>query len=206
MVDGHAVVIPLADEDQTVNDTPLPALPHYVRAGLRIVFVGFNPGLESARRGHYYAFRGNVFWRQLSESGLVARPVSWEDDHRLMTEAGIGFTDLCARPTARAAELTRDELAEGAARLWGELEAAAPGVAVLCGRGVFAAFAEHALAMRRTVANARPFGAQPERLAGGRTALWVIPNSSGLASGLHRQRLEQLRELAATLRGVPSDP
>ena len=71
---------------------------------------------------------------------------------------------------------------------------------------VFAAFAEHALAMRRTVANARPFGAQPERLAGGRTALWVIPNSSGLASGLHRQRLEQLRELAATLRGVPSDP
>jgi TDG/mug DNA glycosylase family protein len=46
-------------------------LPDYLRPGLKLVFVGFNPGERSARIGHYYAGRGNQFWNFLYESGLV---------------------------------------------------------------------------------------------------------------------------------------
>ena len=46
-------------------------LPDYLKRGLDVVFVGFNPGERSAHIGHYYAGRGNQFWNFLYESGLV---------------------------------------------------------------------------------------------------------------------------------------
>lgn len=171
------------------------ALPLLLRPGLRFVFIGFNPGLESARRGHYYAYRGNVFWKQLSESGLVRRPVTFEDDQELMDEAGIGFTDLCLRPTLRADQLTRPEIVEGAARLHAELLEHQPRVAVFSGKGIYQLFGRYALGIPPRELAARPLGPQPERI--GATIPWVIPSSSGLASRHHRRRLELLRELAA---------
>ncbi|MCC7365425.1 MAG: mismatch-specific DNA-glycosylase [Dehalococcoidia bacterium] len=174
-------------------------LPKLLRPGLELVFIGYNPGLESARAGHYYAFRGNVFWRQLNASGLVARAVSFEDDAGLADEAGIGFTDLCERPTARADELTAAELAAGAVRLHGELLQYQPRVALFSGRGIYQAFGRLALGLSGRELAARPYGEQPERL--GETVPWVIPSSSGLASRWHAERLEWLRRLAAELRG-----
>lgn len=168
-----------------------------MRPGLRLVFIGANPGLESARAGHYYAFRGNVFWRQLYEAGIVDRPVSFADDAMLADEYGIGFTDLCARPTARAEELTEPELVTGAALLAERLAAFQPKVAVFSGRSVFRDFARLALAVKPSQLSGRPYGTQPERP--GETELRVIPSSSGLASRWHGLRLELLRELAAAL-------
>lgn len=173
------------------------ALPLLVRPGLRLVFVGYNPGIESARRGHYYAFRGNVFWRQLNASGLVPREVGFEDDAALMDLAGIGFTDLCLRATVRAGELTADELREGAARLHGELLANQPGVAVFNGRGIYDVFARATLGVARRDLGGRGYGRQPERI--GVTVPWVIPNSSGLASRWHVDRAVLLAALAAEL-------
>lgn len=175
----------------------LQPLPKLLRTGLRLVFIGFNPGLESARRGHYYAFRGNVFWRQLSASGLVSREVTFEDDRLLMDEAGIGFTDICSRPTARADHLTAAELREGAHRLHRDLLHFQPEIAVFSGRGIYQHFGRHALELPARELASRPYGLQPERI--GRTRPWVIPSSSGLASRWHRQRLELLCELAASL-------
>ncbi len=102
-----------------VNDLPwpYPTLPHYLRAGLRAVLVGYNPGIDSARAGHYYARPGNRFWAHLSESGLVPRNVGPADDWLLMDLAGIGLTDLCPRPTPRASDLTGDELKDLASAL-----------------------------------------------------------------------------------------
>ncbi len=178
--------------------TAAPAtLPHYLRPGLRLVFIGYNPGIESARIGHYYAFRGNAFWRQLNASGLVPEPVSFEDDARLMDLAGIGFTDLCPRPTARADELSPGELAAGALRLHGELREAAPQVVVVSGKGIWTQLGRHALGLdRRYLANGR-FGEQAEMVGGSR--VWVIPSSSGLASKFHGERLALLCDLAAIL-------
>ncbi len=173
-------------------------LPRLLRPGLRYVFIGFNPGIESARQGHYYAFRGNVFWGQMHESGLVPHKVTHLDDDDLFEHHDIGFTDLCSRPTVAAKDLSTAELREGALRLLDELAVHRPKVAVFAGRGVFATFARHALGLGAKQLNGREDGIQPERLpGGGETILYVIPSSSGLASGWHRERLELLRSLAA---------
>lgn len=174
-------------------------LPHHLRPGLRIVFIGYNPAIYSAQAGHYYARPGNVFWHQLSASGLVARKVRPEDDAPLLDEAGIGFTDLCERPTVRASELLPAEIAAGARRLQDELLRHQPRLAVFSGRGIFAHFARHALGLPRREANAVVDGEWPQRL--GETRLWVIPSSSGLASKWHGKRLELLKEIAKAAGG-----
>ena len=176
---------------------PAPSLPHYLRPGLRIVFIGYNPAIYSAEAGHYYARGGNAFWRQLSASGLAGRPVGPEDDCLLMDEAGIGFTDLCSRPTVRAEHLTRAELIEGAGQLLDELLEHQPRVAVFSGRGIYQHFGRHALGLAAKDLAARDYGPQPERI--GETVPWVIPSSSGLASKWHKERLEWLRRLALSL-------
>ncbi len=171
----------------------LQPLPHYIRPGLRMVFIGYNPGLESARRGHYYARAGNCFWRQLSASGLVGRELTYLDDAGLMDEAGIGLLDLCCRPTLRASELSAEEVREGALKLRADLEEHQPRVAVFSGKGIYQHFGRQTLGLSASEMAGRGFGVQPERI--GATEPWVIPSSSGLASKWHRERLEWLREL-----------
>ena len=172
-------------------------LPRLLGPGLRLVFIGYNPGVESARQGHYYAHRGNVFWRQLYESGLTPRPVTHLDDRRLFETEAIGFIDLCPRPTVQAAELSASEMAEGARRLHEDLREAQPHVAVFGGRGIFRTFAKAALGVSARTLASRQDGLQPDRV--GRTRLYVVPSSSGLASRWHRRRLELLEELALIL-------
>jgi TDG/mug DNA glycosylase family protein len=178
-----------------------PSLPRYLRPGLRLVIIGYNPGLESARAGHYYAFRGNVFWRQLNVSGLVPHDVGPLDDHRLMDLAGIGFTDLCPRPTARADQLDAEEVRLGALRLHAELRQNAPVVALFSGKGIYERFARHGLGVRPPAA----LGEQPGAVGDGPTRAWVIPSSSGLASRWHAERLRLLHQLAAQLPSWPLD-
>lgn len=174
-----------------------PTLPHLLRPGLRLVFIGYNPAIYSAAAGHYYARPGNVFWRQLSASGLVARALGPEDDASLPEEAGIGFTDLCCRATVRASELRRDEIAEGSQRLLEELVEHQPLYAVFSGRGIYQLFARRALGLSAKELAERDNGAQRDRI--GVTVPYVIPSSSGLASKWHAERLERLRALAAML-------
>jgi len=90
-------------------------LPDYLREGLDIVFVGLNPGLYSARVGHYFAMPQNRFWPALSASGLVPS-VGPEDDARLL-EWGMGLTDMVKRPTSGIHELSRGEFRWGAKAL-----------------------------------------------------------------------------------------
>ncbi|MGE0602090.1 MAG: mismatch-specific DNA-glycosylase [Dehalococcoidia bacterium] len=174
-----------------------PTLPHLLRRGLRVVFIGYNPAIYSAEAGHYYARPGNRFWVQLSESGIAGRDVRPEDDGLLPAEAGIGFTDLCCRPTVRAEHLTREEIAEGALRLHEELLEHQPRVACFSGRGIYQHFGRHALELSAKDLASREYGAQPERI--GATIPWVIPSSSGLASKWHRERLDLLKRMAAEL-------
>lgn len=182
--------------------SPFTSLPTLLRPGLRLVFVGYNPAVFSAEAGHYYARPGNVFWRQLSESGIAGRAVRPEDDVLLADEAGIGFVDLCSRPTVRAEELRPAEIIEGAHRLLGELMQFQPRFAVFSGRGIYAHFGRHAFGLPAAELAKRAYGTQPERV--GRTIPWVIPSSSGLANRWHRQRLELLRELALVLEDAPA--
>ena len=172
-------------------------LPRYLRPGLRAVFIGANPSVYSAEAGHYYARPGNAFWRQLSKSGLIERAAGPEDDALLMDEAGIGFTDLCSRPTVRAGELTRAEIIDGVHRLHGELLENEPRVAVFNSRDIYRQFGRHILGLSTKDLAARQYGPQPEHI--GETILWVIPSSSGLASKWHGERLGLLLRLTAEL-------
>lgn len=154
-------------------------LPDLLRPGLKIVFVGINPSLFSAQRGHYFARTTNRFWPCFSRSvlSLEARQAlgveTLKPEHdRLLPDYGFGFTDLVKRPTARADQLDRMELAAGVGGLTAKLERVQPRIA--CFHGITGFRHVH-----RALAAEEPapeLGEQPWRL--GPSRLFVIPNPS----------------------------
>jgi TDG/mug DNA glycosylase family protein len=155
-------------------------LPDLLRDALDVVFVGINPSLFSAARGHYFARRSNRFWPCFSRSVLsdAARRAlgveRLEPEHdRSLLSCGFGFTDLVKRPTARAGELLPNELASGVIGLASKLERHQPRIA--CFHGVTGY--RHVVRRLAPFANQPVLGAQPLRI--GVTLCFVVPNPSG---------------------------
>lgn len=160
-------------------------LPDVIAPALRVWFVGINPGLYSAAIGHHFGRPGNRFWPALARSGFTPRLLSAREDAEL-PRFGLGLTNLVARSTARADELSGSELEQGARVLTSKVEQLQPrAVAVL---GVTA----YRLAFQKPRAGLGPCA---ERLAG--ALLWVLPNPSGLNA--HHQ-LHDLARLFGELR------
>ena len=134
----------------------------------RVLFCGINPGLYSAATGHHFARPGNRFWPALHASGFTPRLLA-PGEQDLLATWGLGITNLVARATAQASELTREELEAGGARL-AELVARHP-PRVVAVAGVTA----YRSAFGKKDAQVGP---QPETI--GATRLWVVPNPSGL--------------------------
>lgn len=134
-------------------------------ADLRLLVCGINPGVASARTNRHYAGPGNRFWPALSASGLVPHPVGPEDQH-LLPGWGIGMTNLVARPSARAAEVTREELRAGGRRLLAFVAEHRPAVTAVLGVTTFRIAFGQPRAQR---------GPQPDR-----PDLWLLDNPSGL--------------------------
>lgn len=107
---------------------------------LKILFVGFNPGLKSAEIGHHYAGNSNNFWKLLFESGLTPYKFKSEEDIKLL-DLGYGSTNLADRPTKSASELTRREFEEGSKNLMEILSEYRPRIACYLGLGVYRFFA-----------------------------------------------------------------
>ncbi len=91
-------------------------LPDYLAPGLKLLFVGINPGLISAAAGHYYANPLNPFWRLLYEAGLTPVRLRPDEDGR-MVEFGYGLTDIVKRPSRGAGDLKSGEFAANRQRL-----------------------------------------------------------------------------------------
>jgi len=108
------------------------ALPDYLRPGLKLVFIGLNPGLYSARAGKYFARKTNRFWPALAASRLVGRDVK-AGDEKFLLEKGIGFTDVVERATSQIDELSKDEIAAGVQALRLKMEKYSPAVACFIG-------------------------------------------------------------------------
>jgi TDG/mug DNA glycosylase family protein len=154
-------------------------LPDLLRRDLDLVFVGINPSICSAERGHYFARKTNRFWPCLSASilSLTIRQALGVDrlypEHDVsLPDHGIGFTDVVKRPTARAGELSPAEFADGARNLVTKLEEFQPAIACFQGIMGFRPFLQ-------VLAPASPkpeLGEQPLRL--GRTRLFVVPSPS----------------------------
>jgi TDG/mug DNA glycosylase family protein len=143
-------------------------VPDVVAPGLSVLFCGINPGLYSAATGHHFARPGNRFWPALHRSGFTPRQLHPAEQEELLTY-GLGVTNIVARATARADELTRDELRAGARRLTALVTRYAPVFVAVVGISAYrTAFDRPATVM----------GEQEDRIAGAR--LWVLPNPSGL--------------------------
>ncbi len=165
-------------------------LPDYLRRGMRLVIVGCNPGERSARLGHYYAGRGNLFWPLLYDSKILPEPVEYNDDRRII-EFGIGLTDLVKRPTRGIEDIVRQEYAEGRILLSQKLEEFAPRVVAFNGKTVFEMFAQRACKL----------GLQKEKLYGAQ--VFVLPSTSGQNAVGRGNKLRYFRKLQSVLAKLP---
>ncbi|MEU6532230.1 G/U mismatch-specific DNA glycosylase [Streptomyces sp. NPDC046928] len=145
-----------------------PALPDVLAERLDVVFVGINPGLASALRGHSFSTPGNRMWPALHRSGFTPHRFRPEEERDLLG-LGLGITSIVRRPTARAAELTPDEFRQGGEDLVRRMDGLRPSwLAFLGVTGYRAAFG----------ARDAGVGAQAASIGGAR--VWVLPNPSGL--------------------------
>jgi TDG/mug DNA glycosylase family protein len=136
----------------------------------RLLLVGINPGRRSGTVGHHFAGNGNPFWRLLHASGLTPELLPYEQDQRLAS-FGIALTNLCARTTRTAAELTRAEIDAGRALLADKIARWRPAVVAFVGVTLYGLY------FGKQASKPGP-GAKPETIAGAR--VFVVPNPSGL--------------------------
>ncbi len=170
---------------QQLLDAQNTTIPDILAENLRIVFCGINPSLYSAAIGHHFGRPGNRFWPTLYQAGFTPRLLSPFEDASLL-EQGIGITNLVARATARADQLSDTEIEQGGQILVQKLRRFRPqAVAIL---GVTA----YRIAFRQPKAQ---LGRQADPL--GPTPLWVLPNPSGLNA---HHRLVDLVALFAEFR------
>ena len=159
-------------------------IPDVIAPHLDALFVGINPGLYTAAVGHHFGRPGNRFWPTLHRAGFTSRLLLPAEQHELL-DLGFGITNLVARATAAADELSSEELIEGARILEKKVRRYEPGVVAFVGIGAY-----------RT-AFARPrarVGLQDAAI--GAAAIWVLPNPSGLnANYTPSQLVETFREL-----------
>lgn len=146
-----------------------------IEPGVRVLFVGINPGLRSAATGHHFAGYSNRFWKLLHESGLVPEPLTYEDDRRL-PEWGFGITNIVPRATAGIDELQPAEYRAGALALLRKIRRHQPQVVALVGVTVWRALVD-ALGEQELRRQPVTLGYQTLRIEGARVC--VLPNPSG---------------------------
>ena len=171
-------------------------IPDTVGPGTRLLFVGFNPGLRSVAVQAPFSLRSNRFWSTLYRAGILDHVVDASQgldaaDRAHLFARGVGLTSLVRRATARADELTRDELVTGARELERRVAASPPRVVAILGITAYRiAFG---------VKDAVP-GEQPATIAG--VPIWVVPNPSGLNAHATPTALATAYRAAAIAAGI----
>lgn len=143
-------------------------LPDIVAPGLLVLFCGINPGLQSAATGHHFARPGNRFWPALHLSGFTPRQFR-PAEQELLLRSRLGITNIAPRATARAADLSQQELQDGGSALAAKVTALRPAWLAVVGISAFR------IAFRRPAASVGPDG---ETI--GATRVWILPSTSGL--------------------------
>jgi TDG/mug DNA glycosylase family protein len=143
-------------------------IPDVVADRLRVLFCGINPGLWSAAAGLHFARPGNRFWPALHASGFTPRQLRPSEQDRLLG-LGIGITNIATRASARAEELTREELLEGARLVEAKVRARRPDWLAVVGVTAY-----------RVAFDAPRAQVGPQERTVGATRVWVLPNPSGL--------------------------
>ncbi|WP_243056669.1 mismatch-specific DNA-glycosylase [Nocardioides sp. SR21] len=149
-------------------------VPDLLGPDLRLLFVGINPGLWTAATQTHFAHPVNRFYPALLAAGIITDPISPSEgmtdaDRDRLRARGIGITNIVRRATARASELTDEELRAGGAELEATVRRTSPKVVAIAGITAY----RTAFGRRKAV-----LGKQHETLAG--AELWIVPNPSGL--------------------------
>jgi TDG/mug DNA glycosylase family protein len=163
-----AVVRERAAEFARRTIAPVPGLTDVVADGLTVIFVGINPGLPSAAAGHSFATPSNRFWPALHRSGFTPTLIGATRERELLT-LGLGITSIVRRPTARAAQLAREELVEGGRDLAGRVRKLRPQWLAMLGVTGY-----------RVAYGAPKAGRGPQAETIGDARVWILPNPSGL--------------------------
>jgi TDG/mug DNA glycosylase family protein len=168
-------------------------VPDLIAPGLDVLFCGINPGLYTAAVGHHFARPGNRFWPALHLGGFTPRVFSAFEERELLP-LGIGITNVVGRATARADELTDEEMRDGGKVLAAKVRRYRPRFTAVVGLGAY----------RVAFDDPEAKVGEQERTIG-ETRLWVLPNPSGLNAHYDLKRLGEvfgeLRRAAAAARG-----
>ena len=157
--------------------------------GLRVLFCGINPSLYSAAVGRHFARPGNRFWPALHQAGFTPRRLTAAEQPELLS-LGYGITNVVARATATAAELSTEDYLAGGRALARKLRRYQPRVIAFLGIGAYRIVSGHRDA---------GVGLAPEPFAD--TAAWVLPNPSGLNAHYQLDALAaELARLSAWIR------
>ncbi|MFI8965890.1 G/U mismatch-specific DNA glycosylase [Streptomyces sp. NPDC053493] len=177
-----------AQELQAARDR---LVPDVVASGLSVLFCGINPGLMTAATGFHFARPGNRFWPVLHLSGFTPRRLAPAEQDELLSY-GLGITNVVARATARADELTAEEYREGGRILAEKVERLAPRWLAIAGVTAY-----------RTAFGEKHAQIGPQERTIGTTRIWALPSPSGLnahwTAGTMAEEFARLREAA----GVP---
>jgi double-stranded uracil-DNA glycosylase len=176
----------MAEPDATPSDVPDVLAP-----GLRIVFVGINPGRVSAAAGAHFANPRNDFWRLLHAARLTSRLYEPAEQFSLLEE-GIGVTNAAYRTTPGSGDLRRADFAGSAERLERVAHELRPGWLAFVGKEAY----------RGTFGSRPELGPQQETL--GDTKLFVLPSTSPANAAVPwRERLEWFNRLSGLASGLP---
>jgi double-stranded uracil-DNA glycosylase len=173
-------------------------VPDLIGPEVKLLFVGINPGLWTAATRTHFAHPGNRFYPALLEAGIIDSPIDrgigmTDDDRRALIDRGIGITNVVRRATAKASDLTAEELRDGGEQLRAFVRVHRPSVVAIAGITAYrSAFSRPRATM----------GEQPEGLE--RSRLFVVPNPSGLNAHETTASLAEAYRRAARAAGIVS--
>jgi double-stranded uracil-DNA glycosylase len=155
-------------------------VPDLIAKDLIVLFAGINPGLYTAAIGRHFGRPGNRFWPALHGGGFTPRLFT-PFEGSLLLDLKFGITNIVQRATARADELTTDELRAGGKRLEAKVKRWRPTVIAFVGIGPY-----------RIVSGNKDarVGLQEDTFGGSHA--WVLPNPSGLNAHYLPAALAQL--------------
>jgi TDG/mug DNA glycosylase family protein len=172
-------------------------LPDRIAENLLVLFIGLNPGVETARSGHAYAHPSNLFWKLLYSSGITPRRCYAEEDARMPELYSLGLTNIVARPSRNGAELSKAEMDAGVSTLEAKAREFQPEVLCVVGKSIWESIwrVRHG----KPVGKAFKYGWQDddERMGGIEgewegSRVFVATSTSGLAASMRPHEKEEV--------------
>jgi TDG/mug DNA glycosylase family protein len=171
---------PFKPTKQQLTEAEGKTVPDVIGPDLHVLFCGINPGLYTAAVGHHFARPGNRFWPALHQSGFTDRLLSPFAERELL-QLRLGVTNVVARATAAASELTKADFIKGGSRLRAKVRRHRPRIVAVLGVGAYREAFAHPKAV---------IGEQEEQIGAAR--VWVLPNPSGLNANYQLNDLVKL--------------